>query len=183
MSEHQKPQSSSAEIFGSDRMWGLKELALPEPVNWWPQTAGWYYLLAIFLIVIAWYIWKLWKKYQFNAYRRQGLAQLEAISDNPAALSELPFLLRKAALHAAQRKQVAGLRGKEWIAWLNESAGQKLFEESDAQLLDRLAFSQQQDFDSEANSTTTATTNATTRPTGHLIRASKSWMRSHRATV
>jgi hypothetical protein len=46
-------KQSQAEIFGSDRMWGLKELPLPDPVSWWPQTPGWYLLGTLFLPACA----------------------------------------------------------------------------------------------------------------------------------
>ena len=50
MSEHQGAGQSAAELFGSDRMWGLKELPLPEPVSWWPQTTGWYVLGSLIFL-------------------------------------------------------------------------------------------------------------------------------------
>jgi hypothetical protein len=171
MSNHDQPTSSAAEIFGSNRMWGLKELPLPEPVSWWPQTTGWYYLAVLILIVFVWTIWRLWRNYQRNAYRRNGLKQLDGFWVDPNGLTELPFLLRRSALQAAPRSRVAGLRGADWIDWLNESAGQNLFNESDADLLDTLAYAGQQDFDFNTNSTR------------HLMKASRIWMGSHRVTV
>ena len=50
MAAQSNSQQSAAEIFGSDRMWGLKELDLPEPVSWWPQTPGWYVLAALLVV-------------------------------------------------------------------------------------------------------------------------------------
>ena len=171
MSEHTAASQSPAEIFGSDRMWGLKELPLPEPVSWWPQTPGWYVLSAAVLAGLAWFGWRLYLRHQHNSYRKEGLAQLAAMSSNSAAAGGLPILLRRSALHAASREDVAGLRGDQWIAWLNQSAGRELFNSSDADVLDQLAFAGhgQPPFDEPV--------------IRHLLEASREWMRVHRAAV
>ena len=140
MTEQASASPSSAELFGSDRMWGLKELPLPEPVSWWPQTLGWYILGLLLLLALAWFGWRLWQRYRRNAYRREGLAELDDIATDPEGLRRLPYLLRKSALAAVPRSEVAALRGGDWIAWLNRSAGSELFTDSDGQMLDRLAF-------------------------------------------
>jgi len=38
-----------ANEFGSDRMWGLKELPPPDPVSWSPQSSGWLFVAALVL--------------------------------------------------------------------------------------------------------------------------------------
>jgi hypothetical protein len=163
--------TSPDEIFGSDRMWGLKELPLAEPVSWWPQTSGWAVLAALVLAGLVWAGHKLWCRYERNAYRRQGLASLEAMASDIGAPRDLPFLLRKSALQAASRHDVAGLRGDDWIGWLNASAGRTRFRPEDGEMLARLTYAGQSDemFDAAA--------------VEHLIAASKDWMRSHRAAV
>ncbi len=171
MSEFTPAGNSTTELFGSNRMWGLKEIALPEPVSWWPQTVGWYVLGVILLILFIWYGWRKLQKYQRNFYRREGLRKLDTFTNNPASIVELPFLLRGSALQAAPRVDVASLRGNEWIAWLNESAGSNLFEEYDAGLLDELVFAA---FDKQS---------LDDKLSRHLIEASKIWMRSHSASI
>jgi len=164
-------KQSQAEIFGSDRMWGLKELPLPDPVSWWPQTPGWYLLGTLILAGLCYLAWRLWLRYRHDAYRRQGLVRLDEMTTDPAALKELPLLLKKSALMAGARQQVASLQGHAWIAWLNETAGDDLFSTSDADTLELLAYAQ-------PGRALPDTTKA-----AHLIEASKSWMRMHRATV
>lgn len=166
-----QPSESSAELFGSDRMWGLKELPLPEPVSWWPQTPGWYLLGTALLLVLVWLGWKLWLRYQRNSYRREGMARLNGMASDPQALKDLPFLLRRSALQAAPRKDVASLRGDDWLAWLDDSAGRKLFEQTDAEALDELSFAGENDRSLDDVSAQ------------RLIEASKVWMRSHRAAI
>jgi hypothetical protein len=171
MTDQARAQESSTELFGSDRMWGLKELPLPEPVSWWPQTAGWAVLAVVLLILMAWAGYKAWRRVQRNAYRRDGLARLEAMKKDGSALGELPLLLRQSALQAAPRKDVAGLRGTDWINWLNASAGRPLFGEDDASLLDELAYAKESD--GAGNDVSVQ----------HVLEASREWMRSHRAAV
>ncbi|MDA7949282.1 MAG: DUF4381 domain-containing protein [Hyphomicrobiaceae bacterium] len=171
MTDQTNTAPSSAELFGSNRMWGLKELPLPEPVSWWPQTAGWYILAVIILAAAIWLGLHLRDRYRHNAYRRSGLAELQAMSADPTSLTALPFLLRKSALAASTRDDVASLRGNDWVQWLNRSAGRELFAEDDGRILDRLAY---------ANEPTARLDAATAQ---HLLDASTAWMRYHHAAV
>jgi len=150
---------------------GLKELPLPEPVSWWPQTIGWYLVGIIILGAIMWILWRFWQRYQKNLYRREGLKELDSITQNPQDLVKIPLLLRRSALHAAPRSNVANLRGSDWINWLNESLGSKLFEEGDAGLLEELAFARPDRISIDSKSSE------------HLIEASRVWMRSHRVAI
>ncbi len=167
MSDKQSP----TEIFGSDRMWGLKELPLPNPVSWWPQTAGWYIVGALAIAGLFYLLWRLWVRYRSNAYRREGLARLDQMAADPTVLKELPLLLKKSALMAGSRQQVANLSGRAWIEWLNKTAGKELFSMSDADSFEQLAYKQPGHafLDRKAAE--------------HLIEASKSWMRMHRASA
>ncbi|MNF32766.1 hypothetical protein D3C85_940750 [compost metagenome] len=79
----------------------LKELALPAPVSYMPQTWGWWVLLAVLmgavLLVGARQYWQ-WRR---DRYRREALvrlAQLQKSSDDLNALRELPALLKRVAL-------------------------------------------------------------------------------------
>lgn len=171
MSDQATMEQSSAELFGSNRMWGLKELPLPEPVGWMPQTAGWYGVGLLLLLVFAVLGWRLWKRYKRDAYRREGLLRLEEMSVQPGTPHDLPFLLRRSALCLGERGDVAGLRGEAWIEWLNESAGKRLFHDHDAHLLDDLAFGPANGAEQKNDDVV------------NLIETSKIWMRIHRAAI
>ncbi|MFJ7312655.1 DUF4381 domain-containing protein [Pseudomonas sp. NPDC098747] len=85
----------------------LKELGLPAPVSYAPQTWGWWALLAI-LIVLALIIGvRRYLQWQRDQYRREGLArlaQLRSRSDDLNALRELPVLLKRVALSMPVQK-------------------------------------------------------------------------------
>lgn len=79
----------------------LKELALPSPVSYAPQTWGWWVLLAVLigavLLVGARRYWQ-WRR---DRYRREALvrlAQLQQYGDDLNALRELPELLKRVAI-------------------------------------------------------------------------------------
>ncbi|WP_213938789.1 DUF4381 domain-containing protein [Pseudomonas sp. dw_612] len=79
----------------------LKELGLPAPVSYAPQTWGWWVLLGLLvvavLLVSARRVWQ-WRR---DRYRREALvrlAELQRRSDDLNALRELPELLKRVAL-------------------------------------------------------------------------------------
>lgn len=165
--------STSAERFGDDfgaeRMWGLKELPLPEPIGYWPQATGWYVVAAVVVLMLAWWLWRRWQSWQGNAYRRDALVRIDAMAEDPALLADLPLVLRRCALLAYRRSEVASLRGEAWIEWLNRTAKRDLFSKDDARLIDALAYA--------GDSRLGADCDALAR----LLASSKSWVRSHHA--
>ena len=171
MADEGGPKSAAVELFGSERMWGLKELPLPDSVPYWPQTPGWYVVGALVLAVFAYCVYRLWLRWKANQYRRDAVAELDAMTRDRTGLVELPFLLRRAALHAGPRADIAGLRGNEWIAWLNRSAGRDLFAAEDAGLLDTLCYAP------------AAADAIEPQQADRLIAASREWMKVHNAAV
>ena len=79
----------------------LKELALPVPVSYAPQTWGWWALLALLigtLVVLGARRYWQWRR---DRYRREALVRLEELqqrSNDLSALRELPELLKRVAL-------------------------------------------------------------------------------------
>ena len=156
--------------FGAERMWGLKELANPEAVSWWPLAPGWYVVAAVLLMLLAWLAWRRIRRWQHDQYRRDALGEIQRMSSDEATLHELPSLIRATALAAYPRADVAALRGAAWIDWLNASAGKTLFASDDALVFDALVYA----------------------PGGHrlseddrkrLLQSSKRWTRWHRAGI
>ncbi|SDZ48684.1 DUF4381 domain-containing protein [Pseudomonas sp. NFIX28] len=79
----------------------LKELELPAPVSYLPQTWGWWLLLGLLAVMLsAWAGHRYWQ-WRRDRYRREALlrlAQLQGSGDSLAALRELPELLKRVAL-------------------------------------------------------------------------------------
>ncbi|MGE8150353.1 DUF4381 domain-containing protein [Pseudomonas vancouverensis] len=79
----------------------LKEMALPTPVSYAPQTWGWWALLAIFVLAVLLVSARRYWQWRRDRYRREALAllaELQQRSNDLAALRELPELLKRVAL-------------------------------------------------------------------------------------
>jgi hypothetical protein len=55
-------------------------LVMPEPVPWLPQTPGWWIVLGWLLAVLLLAVWQLVRRRRRNRYRRDALAELDAIT-------------------------------------------------------------------------------------------------------
>ena len=93
----------------------LHDIVVPEPVSWMPATAAWGVLGGLLLIILAWQLVALGRRWRANRYRREALSRLDEIeraaSARPEALGSLPELVKITALAAWPRARVAGLSG------------------------------------------------------------------------
>jgi uncharacterized protein YjiS (DUF1127 family) len=120
----------------------LNDIVVPAPAAWWPLAPGWYVLAAILLALLAWLAFRQWQRWRRNRYRRQALAELSAIraGGDAGLLRQVPELLKRAALSAWPRDEVAGLSGAAWHRFLDDAAGMERFRGSAGEILDRLAY-------------------------------------------
>ena len=92
----------------------LHDIVLPTAVSWWPLAPGWYVLFGLTLLFIVWFIYRRWKRWQGNAYRRQALRELGDVTES----FQIAELLRRTALAVVPRSEVAQKTGAEWADWL-----------------------------------------------------------------
>src|SRR5262245_43819712 len=105
----------------ADPLAGLVDIPLPPPVSLWPQTTASRVAIALAaagLVAATWWLIRWWRA---TRYRRAALAELDAIAsdmDRPPAQSAaaLALLLRRTALAAFPREEVAELSGPPWLA-------------------------------------------------------------------
>lgn len=108
----------------------LHDIAIPPPISWLPQTWGWGLLAALLFLAIAIFIVRWFVRYRRNAYRREALHALESISNNilsahsPAI--EVAELLKRTALSAWPRIDVATLSSSRWIGFLEQHSSEPL---------------------------------------------------------
>jgi hypothetical protein len=126
---------------------GLHEIHLPDPVSWLPQTVGWYAGLGILLLALAWWGYARWQRFAANRYRRLALAELADLArelqtsgQRAQVLRRLPVLLKRTALSAFPRAEVAPLTGAKWLAFLDRTIGGTEFTEGAGRLLGELAY-------------------------------------------
>ncbi|TCU08396.1 DUF4381 domain-containing protein [Rhizobium sullae] len=104
----------------------LHDIAMPEPVSWMPQTWGWAVLIGAILAMLALAGLRWLLHYRANAYRREALALLVAVEERlrrpetrQDGIRELGEVLKRAALAAWPRADVASLSGGSWVSFLD----------------------------------------------------------------
>lgn len=124
----------------------LHDVIAPPPMPWWPPAPGWLWLGA-FLLTAA-LVWSLraWIRHQADRYRREALAALaehEASLTDPArraaAIAGIAELLKRAALTAWPRREVASLQGDAWADFLNRTSSGKLISPRAVSLMEAVA--------------------------------------------
>lgn len=125
------------EEFGNPWMSNLEEIELPEKVPFSPETIGWYFLAGLLGVALLWVAWRFWRKWQSNAYRREAMTELGEIEATP---EHLPELLKRVALAAYPRVQVAELSGDAWLGFLDGTLGTTDFTRGIGHWLPELAY-------------------------------------------
>ena len=98
----------------------LRDIVIPDPVPWWPIATGAWVLLAVVVCLGAIFTLHARRNWRRNAYRRAGLALLE----DAETAYEISVILKRVALAAFPREQVASLYGEEWSAFLHRTCPQ-----------------------------------------------------------
>ena len=92
----------------------LRDIVVPPAVSWWPLAPGWYVVIFTGLAVATFLAWRQLRQWKRNAYRREALDALR----QAGSTSEIASLLKRTALSAFPRSEVAGLTGEAWCDWL-----------------------------------------------------------------
>ncbi|WP_299637733.1 DUF4381 domain-containing protein [uncultured Ruegeria sp.] len=91
----------------------------PAPVSMLPQTWGWLALAVILLGFVVLVSVVFVRGRRANAYRHHALAELANPDITSAKVAEI---LRRTALVAYPRKQVAGIHGDDWLNFLSQTS-------------------------------------------------------------
>ncbi len=133
----EQPAGTTPDPMTETALRALKDIAVPPPVSWMPQTWGWAVLAVILMLALA--IWfALWlRHYRANAYRREALALLAGVeakirdpATREAGIQDLAVLLKRVALAGWPRDDVASLAGDAWVKFMGahgtQATGQAL---------------------------------------------------------
>jgi len=101
----------------------LHDIVVPPPAPFWPPAPGWIFLLGLIILVLIFVLTRAVGRYRRNTYRRAALAELRVAVSRPQPLISTAGLLKRTALVAYAREEVAGLTGKAWVAWLSKTSG------------------------------------------------------------
>ena len=96
----------------------LEPVPQPDAVSMLPQTTGWIWLGLFVLIGIGIAVWRAIRWRKRTAYRRAALKELDAYSEDPAQLASL---IRRTALSAYPRTEIASLHGNDWLSFLDST--------------------------------------------------------------
>lgn len=131
----------------------LRDIHLPDPVNWWPLAIGWWLVLAL-LVLLPIIIWTIAKFRARRQLRKQALAELTNIEthfdqhqNKQQLVTEVSVLLRRICISRYPRSDVAGLTGEAWTSFLNSQASS--FDSETSQALIRGPFQKQSDINSQ----------------------------------
>ena len=112
----------------------IRDLHLPEAIGWWPLAPGWWVVIALAAVVLAWLGRLYWRRHARGAARRHALRQLDMLTRDfetqgnvVAFASGLSELLRRTMLAYTSRRDVAGLTGDKWLEWLDRDLETKRF--------------------------------------------------------
>ncbi len=152
----------------------LNDIVLPPPVSWWPLASGWYFLSGLLLLVAAWFLYRSIQRWNHNRYRRAALHELNEISKGlqsesarERSLRQIPSLLKRTALSAYPRDEVASLSGDDWHRFLNATLKTPLFTDAVTGTLEFIAYSSGDLDKLDANAVR------------DLLRVSGAWLKKH----
>lgn len=112
----------------------LHDFYQPAPPAWTPHTIGWYMVFAIAGILILWMVIHGINRWLANRYRRVALRELVALPPQ-----QFSTLLKRTALAAWPRKQVASLSGASWLDFLGKTTKSNLFHSAPGNRMEDIA--------------------------------------------
>lgn len=113
----------------------LGPLLEPDPIKFSFNTAGWYFLGILTLVVLSLAIFYWIRHYRENTYRREAINEINQLNISSSQhemlqrLSELLTILKLVALKTYGRKEVASLHGKPWLLFLDSKTKNISFSE------------------------------------------------------
>jgi hypothetical protein len=117
----------------------LKDIHEPIAIGWWPPAIGWWLLavlIPLLLVFLYWFYKRLTRKTAVKTARKAlALIKQNRVMDNNGKVRELSMLVRRVAISVNPRAEVAGLTGRQWLAFLDQSMAGAPFSDGIGRLL------------------------------------------------
>ena len=137
--------------FGNPKIQGIKEIVLPESVSYMPQIVGWWILFGIVGLLLAWWIYRYYSRWRRNRYRREALIELAVIEQlldqepqRASVLAAISALIKRTAIEAFGRNNVAELSGHLWLEFLDRTGSTNSFSQGPGRLLPEFSYAKQE---------------------------------------
>ncbi len=112
----------------------LRDIHLPPEIGFWPPALGWWLLAFSILLLLAWWVHRMWRQStgSGNQLLSPAWRELERIEthyrdDQAALIKALSVLLRRVAMTHYGRSKTAGLTGDAWLQLLDEGKHRGVF--------------------------------------------------------
>jgi hypothetical protein len=106
----------------------LVDIVVPPPADLWPPAPGWPVLAVLAAAAALGCGWRWSRRWRADAYRREALGALRRLAEEldgdetrPRAVRGMATLLKRTALAAWPRREVAGLTGEPWLSFLQRT--------------------------------------------------------------
>jgi hypothetical protein len=105
----------------------IRDIHLPDSVSWWPLAPGWWITLGLFLLAAAvvYLLSVVHKRQQLGKQTMSEYSQLvnqyQSDGDVLLLLTRISELMRRVSVTQFSHLNVAGLTGKAWLTFLDES--------------------------------------------------------------
>lgn len=119
----------------------LQDIHLPQSADFWPLAIGWWILLVLVLITVAWFVIKAIKLNRRRKRQAKILARFSALEEklkvksSNTIIAEINTLLRQLAITYYPREKIASLTGGDWLQFLDESGGTQDFSRGAGRIL------------------------------------------------
>ena len=108
----------------------LRDVVVPDPPPAWPPAEG-IWILAVIAVALLVMLFTAWRRVRAaNAYRRAGLGLVE----DARTSRDLTIALKRVALAAFPRPDVAPLHGADWVGFLESTCPRRNFTALDSSL-------------------------------------------------
>jgi hypothetical protein len=152
------------------------KLIEPPPVAFHFGAPGWYVLGVLFLLLIVLVVWLSVRYYRHNLYRKHALRFLKSVEQQlfPAkefgeVVYQTQMLIKRMAMSRYGRQNAAGLKGDQWITFINNTWREKSFDEADEKLVNANIYMPQQKVSADEAT--------------RFIEKSRRWIKKHKRTL
>jgi len=104
----------------------LRDIVVPDAPPFWPPAPGMWVALGLVVLALLFVGARAYMARQRNAYRRAGLLLL----GDAATAHDVSVIMKRVALAAFPREQVASLYGEKWVAFLRATCPRGHFPET-----------------------------------------------------